>query len=187
MKSELFKALKLTLILVFLFSGVYTFMVYGAAQLFRGKGRGEKTKAGGKEYYTNIGQSFVEDRYFQGRPSANAYRADGSGGSNKGPSNTEYLAAVQGRVDTFLEHNPGIMKAQIPVELVTASGSGLDPDLSVKAAMVQVKRVAAVRNIPEATVAGLVRKQAQKPLLGMFGPAKINVLQLNLALDQIHP
>lgn len=169
------------------FSGLYTFIVYGIALLVPGKGKGEMIEANGKKYYANIGQSFTEDKYFNGRPSAVNYNAAGSGGSNKGPSNEEYLALVQSRVDTFLVHNPGITKAQVPVELVTASGSGLDPDISPKAARIQVKRIAAVRHIPETTLYDLITKHTEKPFLSFMGPEKINVLKLNLALDQIKP
>lgn len=186
MKTNLFPALRLTLVLLLFFSGIYTLIVYGAAQLTPGKGKGDKIEAGGKSYYANIGQSFTEDQYFNGRPSAVAYNAAGSGGSNKGPGNEEYLALIQARIDTFLVHNPGIPKSQIPVELVTASGSGLDPHISPKAARVQVKRIAAVRQLDETLVNDLVARYTEKPLLGLFGPEKINVLRLNLALDQLH-
>jgi K+-transporting ATPase ATPase C chain len=185
MKSNLFKAIRLTIVLLIVFSGIYTAIVFGAAQLVSGKGKGDMILANGKQYYTNIGQSFKEDRYFQGRPSAVNYNAAGSGGSNKGPSNKEYLDLVQGRIDSFLVHNPGVTKAQVPVELVTASGSGLDPDISSKAAMVQVQRIAAIRNIPVETLTLLIKEHTQKPLLGILGPEKINVLRLNVALDQI--
>ena len=82
-------------------------------------------------------------------------------------------------------HNPGVKKEEIPAELVTASGSGLDPDLSPAGARVQAKRIAAVRKLNEASVLSLIDKQTQKPLLGIFGPAKVNVLKLNIELDKI--
>jgi K+-transporting ATPase ATPase C chain len=186
MKTNLIPSLRLTLILLIFFSGIYTLIIYGIAQVTPGKGKGARIEAGGKSYYANIGQSFTEDAYFNGRPSAVSYNAAGSGGSNKGPGNEEYLALVQSRIDTFLLHNPGIPKKQIPVELVTASGSGLDPHISPKAARVQVKRIASVRHLPEAVLNDLVARCTEKPLLGIFGPEKINVLQLNLALDQLH-
>lgn len=185
MKNNLFAALRLTAVLLLFFSGIYTFMVYGMARLVPGGGEGDIIAVKGRHYYANIGQSFTEDRYFNGRPSAVQYNAAGSGGSNKGPSNKEYLAQVQARIDTFLVHNPGINKAQVPVELVTASGSGLDPDISPKAAKVQVKRIAVVRHMTEQQLNRLVENHTQGPLLGLFGPAKVNVLQLNLALDQL--
>lgn len=185
MKSNLFKSIRLTLVLLVLFSGVYTFVIYGAAQLLPGKGKGEMVTSGNRTYYANIGQSFTSDKYFQGRPSAVSYNAAGSGGSNKGPYNGDYLVVVKQRIDTFLVHNPEIKKNRIPVELVTASGSGLDPDISVKAALVQVPRVSRQRNIAPDALNKLIEQHTQKPLMGIFGPEKINVLQLNLALDQI--
>ena len=113
-----------------------------------------------------------------------AYNAAGSGGSNKGPSNPDYLKDVQAHIDSFLVHNPGIKKEDIPVELVTYSGSGLDPDLSPAGARVQVRRVAAARKLSEDKLLALVDHFTERPLLGLFGPAKVNVLKLNVALDQ---
>ena len=185
MKNNLFAAIMLTLLCLVLFSGVYTAAIWGVAQLSNNTGKGELVEAQGKKYYANIGQSFTDDKYFYSRPSAVGYNAAGSAGSNKGPSNAEYLTEVQGRIDTFLVHNPAVEKASVPVELVTASGSGLDPDISPKAAAVQVKRIASVRNIPEGLLNQLIAKHTQHALLGIFGPEKINVLKLNLALDAI--
>jgi K+-transporting ATPase ATPase C chain len=108
----------------------------------------------------------------------------GSGGSNKGPSNPDYLKDVQAHIDTFLAHNPGVRKEDIPAELVTYSGSGLDPDLSPAGAKIQVKRIAAVRRLSEDKVDALVDRYTQRPLWGIFGPAKVNVLRLNIALDR---
>lgn len=185
MKKHLFSAIMLTVVTLIFFSGVYTLLVWGIAQAAPNEGRGEITETGGKRYYTNIGQTFTNDNYFCSRPSAVDYNAAGSAGSNKGPTNPEYLGIVQARIDTFLVHNPGIQKSEIPVELVTASGSGLDPHISPKAALVQVKRIAAIRKIPAGKLEELVAVNTEKPLLGLFGPEKINVLKLNLALDQI--
>lgn len=185
MKNNLFAAIMLTLLCLVLFSGIYTVAIWSVAQLSSNTGKGELVIAQGKKYYANIGQSFTDDKYFYSRPSAVAYNAAGSAGSNKGPSNAEYLTEVQARIDTFLIHNPAVEKASVPVELVTASGSGLDPDISPKAAAVQVKRIASVRNIPEGLLNQLIAKHTQQALLGVFGPEKINVLKLNLALDAI--
>ncbi len=134
MISNIFQALRLTIISLVFFSGVYTLLIWGAAQLAPGKGKGRTITENGKTYYAGIGQAFTKDDYFNSRPSAVDYNAAGSGGSNKGPSNEAYLATVQARIDTFLAHNPGYTEKDIPVELVTASASGLDPDLSIKAA-----------------------------------------------------
>ena len=103
----------------------------------------------------------------------------------KGRTNPDYLKSVQAAIDTFMVHNPGVNKADIPSELVTASGSGLDPDLSPEGAKIQVKRIARLRNMPEQELVKLVDEHTEKPLLGIFGPSKVNVLKLNIALDEI--
>lgn len=185
MKSNILPAIKLTILSILLLAVIYPLAVWGIAQFSPNNGQGEIIAENGKTYYSNIGQSFKEDHYFNSRPSAVGYNAAGSGGSNKGASNPDYLAEVQTRIDTFLVHNPGINKADIPVDLITASGSGLDPNISVQAAKVQVKRIAKVRNISETTLQDLINQQIEKPLLGLFGPEKINVLKLNLALDNL--
>jgi len=173
------------MITVLFFSGVYTAVIWGVAQLAPNHGKGEVITAHGKKYYANIGQTFTEDKYFYSRPSAVGYNSAGSGGSNKGPSNPEYLQTVQARIDTFLVHNPGVDKKDIPVELVTASGSGLDPDITSKSALVQVKRIAEIRKVSEKTVEQIIAQNIEGPLLGVFGPEKINVLKLNIALDDL--
>jgi potassium-transporting ATPase KdpC subunit len=177
-------SLKLTLLMIVLCAGVFPLLVAGVGKLAPGSGKGETIAVNGKVVgYANIGQSFTEDKYFQGRPSAVAYNAAGSAGSNKAPSNPDYLQQVQDRIDTFLVHNPGVEREDIPAEMVTASGSGLDPDLSPAAAYIQVKRIAAVRHLPESKVKELVDRHVEQPLLGLFGPAKVNVLKLNVELD----
>ena len=185
MKTNIFASIKLTLVTLVFFSVLYPALVWAIAQLAPNGGRGEVVMANGKKYYANIGQTFTLDQYFNSRPSAVGYTAAGSGGSNNGPSNPEYLGTVQARIDTFLIHNPGVGKKDIPVELVTASGSGLDPDISPKAALVQVKRIAAVRKVSEEKVKQIIESNTEKPLLGLFGPEKVNVLSLNLALEKL--
>jgi K+-transporting ATPase ATPase C chain len=186
MKKEILPAIRLTVVCILFFSGVYSVFVWGVAHLAEGKGDGVKIKgADGKEYYENVGQKFTDDKYFWSRPSAVDYHADGAGGSNKGPSNPDYLADVQKRIDSFLVHNHGVNKSNIPADLVTASGSGLDPDISVQGAKVQVKRIAEVRHIPEDKVAQLVISHVEKPLMGLFGTEKVNVLKLNIDLDNL--
>lgn len=185
MKKTFLQSLKLTLICIICFSGVYTSVVYGIAQVMPNRGRGEIVAAKGKTYYANIGQQFKSEGYFNARPSAVAYNAAGSGGSNKGPSNPEYLADVQKRIDLILAQNPDIKKKDIPVEMVTASASGLDPHISVLSAKLQMKRIAKVRNLKVTELETLVENNTDKPLLGLFGPKKINVLKLNIALDKL--
>ncbi|KAA6439330.1 K(+)-transporting ATPase subunit C [Dyadobacter flavalbus] len=186
MKTNIFPAIKLTALTLMFFSGLYTAVIWGVAQFAPNGGKGKMITVHGKTYYANIGQTFTEDKYFCSRPSAVGYNAAGSGGSNKGPSNPEYLAVVQARIDTFLVHNPGVGKKDIPVELVTASGSGLDPDITPRSALVQVKRIASVRKVSEEALVQLIARNTEGPLLGLFGPEKINVLKLNLALDQLN-
>ena len=184
MKTLFKQSLILTAILIVLTACVYPIMIATAALFTDGKGSGAKIKRDGKVVgYANIGQSFTEDKYFNGRPSAVSYNAAGSGGSNKGTSNPEYLKKVQERIDTFLVHNPAIEKKDIPSELVTTSGSGLDPNISPAGAYVQVARISKIRGVEEDHIKKLIREHTHAPLFGLFGTATVNVLELNLALD----
>lgn len=186
MKKYLWPSIKLTIVLIILCAVLYPMFIALVAKLAPGAGKGETIIVNGKVVgYTNIGQKFTADKYFWSRPSAVDYNAAGSAGSNKGPTNSDYLKQVQDRIDSFLAHNPSVKKQDIPAELVTASGSGLDPDLSPAGAKVQVRRIAIVRKIDEEKIMRLVDQQTQKPLLGLFGPPKVNVLKLNIALDNL--
>ncbi|MBA9073890.1 K+-transporting ATPase ATPase C chain [Flavobacterium gossypii] len=185
MKNYIVIGIKLTLATIVFFAGIYTLFIFGIAQIAPNQGKGIVVESNGKKFYKNIGQSFTDTKYFNSRPSAVGYNAAGSGGSNKGPSNPEYLAEVQKRIDTFLIQNPDIKANEIPADLVTASGSGLDPNISVQGAKVQIKRIAKTRNIEESKLEKLIAENTEKPLLGVFGPEKINVLQLNIALDKL--
>lgn len=185
MKNSFIQAIKMTAACLVLFSGVYTLLIFGVAQAAPNHGKGETITASGKTYYSNIGQSFTANKYFNSRPSAVAYNAAGSGGSNKGPSNPEYLAEVQKRIDTLLIVNPDMKRSDVPADLVTASGSGLDPHISVLSAKFQMKRIAKARNLKVSQLETLIENHTDKPLLGLFGPGKINVLELNIALDKL--
>lgn len=182
MKKYILPALRLTLALIVLLAVLYPLFIAAVGRLTPPR---TVTLNGRVVGYANVGQKFTDDKYFWSRPSAIGYNAAGSGGSNKGPSNPDYLKDVQAHIDTFLVHNPGVSKADIPAELVTYSGSGLDPDLSPAAAYIQVKRIAAVRHLPEATVRGVVDQHVRGPFLGLFGPSTVNVLALNVALDEL--
>jgi len=187
MKQHIIPALRLTAVCIVFFCGVYSILILGIAQAAPAHGLGETLSVNGKVVgYALEGQSFTQDKYFWGRPSAVGYNAAGSAGSNKGPSNPDYLKDVQSKIDTFMAHNPGVRKEDIPSELVTYSGGGLDPDLSPAGAEIQAKRVAAVRSLSEEQVRDLIKQNTQGPLLGLFGPAKVNVLKLNIALDNLH-
>jgi K+-transporting ATPase ATPase C chain len=185
MRKYILPSLKLTAVFIVLCSILYPLLIAAVGRLTPGGGRGQALVFNGKVVgYANIGQHFSDDKYFWSRPSAVAYNAAGSGGSNKGPGNPDYLKDVQAHIDSFLAHNPGVKKEDIPAELVTYSGSGLDPDLSPAGAKVQVKRVAAARHLSEDKLNDLVDRYREKPLLGIFGPSKVNVLKLNIALDK---
>jgi potassium-transporting ATPase KdpC subunit len=143
-----------------------------------------------------IGQQFTSDKYFHGRPSATTapdpndstktvpapYNAANSGGSNLGPSNKALIDRVQGDMEALKKENPSM---PVPADLVTTSASGLDPDISPGAALFQVPRVAKARNLPEDRVRQLVTENTQSRLLGLLGEPRVNVLQLNLALDKL--
>ena len=182
--KNIFSILKLTVILVILFAMIYPLAIYGIAQLAPNHGKGETISVNGKVIgYQKIGQKFDKSNYFWGRPSAVNYNASGSAGSNKGPSNPEYLALVQKRIDTFMIAHPYLKKSEIPSDMVTASGSGLDPNISPEGALIQVKRVAKVRNLSEEKVKALVESKINKPSL--MGTSTVNVLELNVALDEL--
>lgn len=186
MKKYIIQSLRLTLVLLVLLCIIYPVSIALIGKLSKGNGGGEKLSKDGKVVgYAALGQSFTKHEYFWGRPSAVNYNAAGSGGSNKAPSNEEYLKQVSNRIDTLLKYNPTLKRADIPADMVTASGSGLDPDISVQGAEIQISRIATYRKLNEHIVKDLVAKNTETPLLGLFGPAKINVLKLNLALDQL--
>jgi potassium-transporting ATPase KdpC subunit len=186
MKQHIFPAIRLTLVCMVFFMGIYSLVILAVAQAAPGKGKGETVVVHNKTVgWKLVGQKFTDDKYFRSRPSAVDYNAAGSGGSNKGPTNPDYLQTVQDRIDTFLAHNPGISKADIPSDLVTASGAGLDPHISVEGAYVQVNRIAGVRNLPAEQVKTLVENHIENPLWGLFGTKRVNVLQLNIDLDKL--
>jgi len=187
MKKYILPSIKMTLVLLIICSLLYPLLIAAIGKLTPGNGKGETIMVNGKVVgYAEIGQKFDQDKYFWSRPSAVAYNAAGSAGSNKGPTNPDYLKDVQSKIDTFLAHNPGVKKEEIPAELVTYSGSGLDPDISPEGAYIQVARIARVRKIREEKIRELIAQHIQKPLLGFLGPEKVNVLKLNVDLDKMN-
>jgi potassium-transporting ATPase KdpC subunit len=185
MKTHLVIALKLTLVTILLFGAGYPLLITLIGKIAPGSVKGEQILVNGTvKGFELIGQKFDADNYFNSRPSAVDYNAASTGGSNKGPTNPDYLAVVQARMDTFLVHNPTIKKEQIPVDLITASGGGLDPHISPAGAYVQVDRISKLRNIEPAKVKALVDQYVEQPTLGM-GTSRVHVLRLNIALDQL--
>lgn len=170
------------------FTGLlYPAAVTGAAQaLFPAQAAGSLVMRDGKPVGSAlIGQNFSDPKHFWGRPSATApqpYNASASGGSNQGPLNPALADAVKARVEALRAADPG-NTAPVPVDLVTASASGLDPDISPAAAHYQAARVARERGVPIDQVNALIAKNAQPPLWGVLGESRVNVLALNLALD----
>ncbi len=164
----------------------YPLLVTGLAQLtMRKKADGQLIVRDGQVIGSAIiGQSFTSDRYFHGRPSAagNGYDAANSGGSNYGPTNKKLIDRIDADVAALQKQNPG---REVPIGLVTTSASGLDPDISPAGALYQVPRVAAARHLPESTVRALVERQIEGRQFGLLGEPRVNVLELNLALDRI--
>jgi len=181
-------AIVMTVVLTVITGLAYPVVVTGIAQiLFPSHANGSLIYKDGKPVGSRlIGQPFDDPKYFWSRPSATSPYPDNSGssgGSNLGPTNPDLQKAVQGRIDALKAADPGNTDP-IPVDLVTASGSGLDPDISPAAALYQVHRVAKARNLSEETVRTLVADHTQGRQFGFLGEPRVNVLALNLALDQ---
>lgn len=181
-------AIVLLLMMTLLTGIIYPFLVTGIMQLFfQRQANGSLVEKNGEPIGSAlIGQSFSNNGYFWGRPSATTpypYNATNSSGSNMGPSNPAFINAVKNRVAQWQSTTDTVRK--VPVDLVTASGSGLDPEMSVLAALYQVNRVANARHLDEIEVKNLVLRLAKKRTLGILGEPRVNVLELNLALDNL--
>ncbi len=189
MKAILRPTLVLFVLLSLLTGIVYPFAVTGIARAaFPKQAAGSLVERDGKVVGSLlIGQSFSDPKYFWSRPSATSpmpNNATSSGGSNLGPSNPALVDAVKGRVAALRAADPGNV-APLPIDLVTASASGLDPEISVAAAEYQAGRVARTRGLPVERVRALLRERAQGQMFGFLGEARVNVLALNLALDAL--
>jgi len=187
MLSQLRPALMVLLLLTLVTGVAYPLLVTGIAQVvFPSQAQGSLIVMDGKVVGSRlIGQPFDDPKYFWSRPSATSPFADNAGsssGSNLSPTNPDLIKAVQGRVDALRAADPG-NTTPVPVDLVTASGSGLDPHISPAAALYQVSRVARVRKVDPAAVRQLVERHTEGRSLGFLGEPRVNVLALNLALD----
>lgn len=185
MRTEITRGILFTAITLVLFGGAYhavfwaigrvAFPVQAEGSLIR---RADGTIVGSRL----IGQKFARPEYFQPRPSGVDYNAASTGGTNYGPSNPDHLKAVKERLDAITKQD-GVPPGQVPSEMVTASGGGLDPHIPPNAAELQASRVASTRNVPVDRVRELIRQHTEAPTLGFIGRARVNVLELNLALD----
>jgi K+-transporting ATPase ATPase C chain len=187
--TELKRALLFTLVTIVLLGGGYNALLWGVGRVaFPSQAEGSLIRrADGTIVGSHlIAQKFTRPEYFQPRPSAVDYNAASTGGSNNGPTNPGHLKAVQDRIDAIVKQEK-VMAAQIPSEMVTTSGGGLDPDIPPAAAEIQAQRVSIARGVPLERVKDLIRTHTQAPTFGLFGPSRINVLELNLALDETFP
>lgn len=194
MFSDTLKQFKTAIILLTVFTVmtgvIYPVVVTGIAQiLFNWQANGSLVQHEGKTIGSAlIGQTFTQPAYFWGRPSATTpytYNAARSSGSNLGPSNPVLLTIVKDRVNTLHNVDPG-NRMMIPVDLVTASASGLDPEISPLAAMYQAHRIAKIRGLQENDVMMLIQKSFRNRVFNLLGEPRVNVLELNMALDRLH-
>jgi K+-transporting ATPase ATPase C chain len=183
-------AVMATLAIAVVCCGLYPFVVFGISQaLFRDKANGSLIvdQSGTVRGSKLLGQSFTGDKYFHPRPSAagNGYDAANSGGSNLGPTSQKLSDAIKDRIDAYRKENGLKENESVPADAVTSSGSGLDPHISARNAEVQAPRVAKARSLSEEQVGELIHRNTDSRDLGLLGDPGVNVLQLNLALDQL--
>lgn len=182
------KNIRVVFVLFMICGMAYPLLITGLSQVMmpaQAEGsliKNEKGKIIGSEL---IGQSFEEAGYFHGRVSSIEYDAAGSGSPNYSPSNEEMIKRTKNEMSEFLKANPSIKKEEIPSDLMTNSGSGLDPNISPRGALVQVPRIAKERDISEQSLYNLVEEYTENRSFGLFGEPHINVLKLNIALDDL--
>jgi K+-transporting ATPase ATPase C chain len=186
MLSDVKRGFLYTIITMMLFGGAYHLLLRGVGRLLfprQAEGSLVRRADGTVVGSTLIAQKFARPEYFRPRPSAVDYDAASTGGSNHGPSNPDHWKSVRERLATLVQQE-GVAPADVPSEMVTASGAGLDPHIPPQAAEIQVARVARARDVDVDRVRELVRAHTEMPALGVFGRNRVNVLALNLALDE---
>jgi K+-transporting ATPase ATPase C chain len=189
MKKNFITSILYTAVATVLLGVIYPFVVTGLAQMFaKDRANGQLIRKGGVTIGSRIlAQPFSSAKYFHARPSAagaNGYDATNSGGTNWGPTNQKLIDRIKNDTAALQSENPG---KPVPVDLVTTSGSGLDPHITPAAAEFQVARVALARGIPEANIRKLVAEHTELRQFGFMGEPRVNVLELNLALDEMYP
>jgi potassium-transporting ATPase KdpC subunit len=191
MRRDLVSSALAVIVLTVLLGLIYPLLMTGVAQVaFNGKANGSQVKVNGKVVGSKlIGQDFKgEPRYFQERPStATSYNGAASAFTNLGPNSKAARDTFEKNLSAYLKQNPGVTASQVPIDAVTSSASGVDPQISVANARVQANRVAKVRGLPLATVYKMIEQHTAGRFLGVFGEPAVNVLELNLALDKAKP
>ncbi|EEL72388.1 MULTISPECIES: K(+)-transporting ATPase subunit C [Bacillus] len=187
-QSILSPIIRITFTFLVLCGLVYPLIVTGIAQAVM------KDNADGSLIYNDkdevvgsklIGQNFTDPRYFHGRVSSIEYKAEASGSNNYAPSDPELAKRVEKSIEDWKKQNRAVPVTEVPIDLVTNSGSGLDPDISPKAASVQVDRISKLTNIPKEKLDQLIKDQTEGAALGLFGEDRVNVLKLNLELQKL--
>lgn len=181
MKKEIRTVAGLIAVLVVFLGLVYPLVMVLYARVSPGRADGGIIYVDGKAVGAgNIGQEFTSDAFFHGRPSAGSYDAMKSGASNLGPTNPKLMAELNAQIRKLLRENPGLKVEEIPVELITSSGSGLDPHISVKSAQLQVERVSKATGIAAPSLKKMIERHTAGRFLGILGEPRVNVLELNL-------
>ena len=186
MFNEIKQAILFTVVTMVMLGGIYHMVLWGVGQaVFPSQAEGSLIRRADGSIAGSrlIGQTFARPEYFQPRPSAVDYNAASTGGSNYGPSNPDHLKLVQERLDAVMKQE-GVSAGQVPSEMVTASGGGVDPHIPPNAAELQAARVAAARKLDVSRVRELIAAHSEPPTFGFLGRARVNVLELNLALDE---
>ena len=185
MFKEIKQGILFTVVTMVLLGGAYHVVLWGVGRaVFSAQTEGSLIRRGDGTIVGSrlIAQEFKRPEYFHSRPSAAGYNAASTGGSNYGPSNPDHLKAVRERIDAIVKED-GVQASQIPSEMVTASGAGMDPHIPPAAAELQATRVASSRKADVGRVRELIAAHTERPTLGFLGRARVNVLELNLALD----
>lgn len=186
--SYLFSMIRLSLLFILLCGIVYPLVCTGIAQLLMpGQANGSLIKSSNGEIIGSelIGQNFTDPKYFQGRVSSIEYKAEASGSNNYGPSNPDLLKRTEESVEAWKANNPDVPVSQLPIALITNSGSGLDPHITPESAKVQIPRISKLTGLSSSELEKLVQEHTEGRDLGIFGDPRVNVLKLNIALREL--